>query len=145
MSIKAPFQSDPAHKVRTIIFQTCQTLHLPELDLTEALTFAKEMVMTFFIKQGREEIFLFGQLPHQFLLVLGRGHFLKHKLKKKKSAAVNHLCPRRAHKHVPWDLESALTSIFSFSSFRPLNILISNLPQKLNPSTSNPGVLSSHS
>lgn len=83
MSIKAPFQSDPAHKVRKIIFQTCQTLHLPELDLTEALTFAKEMVMTFFIKQGREEIFLFGQLPHQFLLVLGRGHFLKHKFKKK--------------------------------------------------------------
>lgn len=83
MSIKAPFQSDPAHKVRKIIFKTCQTLHLPELDLTEALTFAKEMVMTFFIKQGREEIFLFGQLPHQFLLVLRRGHFLKHKFKKK--------------------------------------------------------------
>lgn len=68
--------------------------------------------MTFFIKQGREEIFLFGQLPHQFLFVLGLGHFLKHKLKKKKKSRCQSSVPQRGAQR--YSLKSGVSAYLNF-------------------------------
>lgn len=49
------------------------------------LTFADEVVMTLFIKQRCEELFLFDQLSHQFLLLLTVWHFLLEERERKKT------------------------------------------------------------
>jgi len=70
-----------------------------------------------------------------------RGIWVNNKI----TVPVNHSVLSGGRKFVFRKLESSPTSIFSFSWFSPLNILIASLCQKLNPSASRPGVLSSHS
>lgn len=78
------------------------------------------------------------------------GIFFKRKYGRKKTAVsvigvLQGQQKKKKKKSLFWKLEPSLTSIFSFSWFNPSSILISSLCQKLKPSTSNPGVLSSHS